>query len=174
MSFRTRLPAGVIDWSLVANYNQTEVTHIRATPKALADSGQQLFDKVAISNLETASPEFKVTLSQVYSRGPFSLRLANTLFGPSSRYADPGDGQYYLDRTGVKVVTDLDVSYRVRPNIKISAGANNLFNVFPNRVNAAGLAASAAAGNPAVEIYPSFSPFGINGGYYFARLSVDF
>ncbi len=174
MSFRTRLPAGVIDWSLVANYNQTEVTHIRATPKALADSGQQLFDKVAISNLETASPEFKVTLSQVYSRGPFSLRLANTLFGPSSRYADPGDGQYYLDRTGVKLVTDLDVSYRVRPNIKISAGANNLFNVFPNRVNAAGLAASAAAGNPAVEIYPSFSPFGVNGGYYFARLSVDF
>jgi len=74
----------------------------------------------------------------------------------------------------VKLVTDLDVSYRIVRNIKVSAGANNLFNVFPDRVNPAGLAASAAAGNPAVEIYPSFSPFGINGGYYFARLSVDF
>jgi iron complex outermembrane receptor protein len=164
----------MIDWSLVANYNRTEVTHVRPTPKALVDSGQQLFDKVAISNLETASPELKVTLSQVYSRGPFSLHLGNTLFGQSSRYADPGDGRYYLDKTGVKLVTDLDVSYRIVRNIKVSAGANNLFNVFPDRVNPAGLAASAAAGNPAVEIYPSFSPFGINGGYYFARLSVDF
>ncbi|MFN3450744.1 MAG: hypothetical protein ACK4ZE_01180, partial [Sphingorhabdus sp.] len=59
-------------------------------------------------------------------------------------------------------------------NVTLSAGANNLFNIFPNRVNAAGLSASAAAGNPAVEIYPSFSPFGINGGYYFARINMNF
>jgi iron complex outermembrane receptor protein len=28
--------------------------------------------------------------------------------------------------------------------------------------------------NSAVTIYPSFSPFGINGGYYYARASYKF
>ena len=41
-------------------------------------------------------------------------------------------------------------------------------------MNAAGLAASAAAGNPAVEVYPAFSPFGINGGFYYARVGYRF
>jgi iron complex outermembrane receptor protein len=174
LSFRTPLANGVVDWTLAANYNQTRVTRVRATPAALAASGQQLFDKVAISNLETASPQIKTTLAATYTAGPFSLRLRNTLFGQSSRYSDPGDGNYYLDKAGVKLVTDLDVSYRIARNVTVAAGASNLFNVFPDRVDPAGLAASAAAGNPAVEIYPSFSPVGINGGYYFARVNVDF
>ena len=41
-------------------------------------------------------------------------------------------------------------------------------------MNAAGLAASAAAGNPAVEVYPAFSPVGINGGFYYARVGYRF
>ena len=100
--------------------------------------------------------------------------MRNTLYGQSSRYADPGDGKYYIDRTGAKIITDLTISYRLARNLVLSLGANNLFNTFPERVDAQGLAASAAAGNPAVEIYPSFSPFGINGGYYFGRINLDF
>jgi iron complex outermembrane receptor protein len=174
LSWGGTLGAGHVTGSLAANYNSTQVTHIKATPVALSASGQSLFNAVAISTLEDASPRFKTTLAGTYTQGPLSLRLRNTLYGQSSRYADPGDGNYYLDRTGTKLITDLDVAYRVSGRITLSAGANNLFNVFPNRVNAAGLAASAAAGNPAVEIYPGFSPFGINGGYYFARIEVGF
>jgi iron complex outermembrane receptor protein len=174
MSWRTPLGAGRIDWSLAANYNDTKVTRIRATPEALAASGQSLFNRVAISTLEKASPKVKATLAATYTSGPLSLRLRNTLYGQSSRYADPGDGAFYLDRTGTKIITDIDVGYKITPSLTLSAGASNLFDVFPNRVNADGLAASAAAGNPAVEIYPSFSPFGINGGTWFARLDLTF
>ncbi|MET0856105.1 MAG: hypothetical protein ABWY27_05105 [Telluria sp.] len=28
--------------------------------------------------------------------------------------------------------------------------------------------------NPAVTVYPSFSPFGINGGYYYVRAGLKF
>ena len=173
-TLRTPLGAGQIDWTLAANYNQTKVTRIRATPAVLADSGQQLFDRVAISTLETASPRVKASLAGNYTAGPLGVNLRNTLFGQSSRFSDPGDGQYYLDQTGVKLITDLDITYRVTPRLTIGVGASNLFDVRPEQVNAAGLAASAAAGNPAVEIYPAFSPFGINGGYYFVRLGLDF
>lgn len=174
VSLRTPIADGNINWSLAANYNGSKVMKIRATPATIAASGQKLFDQVAISNLETASPRFKATLSGTYSAGPLSVRLKNTLYGQSSRFADPGDGKYYLDQTGAKIITDLDASFDITRNVTLSAGANNLFNIFPNRVNATGLSASAAAGNPAVEIYPSFSPFGINGGYYFARINMNF
>jgi iron complex outermembrane receptor protein len=36
------------------------------------------------------------------------------------------------------------------------------------------LAVAGEAGSPAVEIYPKFSAFGINGGYYYARARLSF
>jgi iron complex outermembrane receptor protein len=174
LGLRTPLGHGRIDWSLAANYNHVKVTKVRDTPVELSASGQQLFDPVAISNLETASPRLNVVLATNYVAGPLTITLRNALYGQSSRYTDPGDGKYYIDRTGTKLITDLAVSYRLGDRVTLSVGANNLFNIFPDRVDPQGLAASAAAGNPSVEIYPSFSSFGINGGYYFGKISMDF
>ena len=57
----------------------------------------------------------------------------------------------------------------------LSAGANNLFNRYPDHVNASLLAEQRAnLDNAAVSVYPSFAPFGINGGYYYARLGFRF
>lgn len=56
----------------------------------------------------------------------------------------------------------------------LSVGANNLFEIRPDRVNAEGLRVAALAGSPAVEIYPNFSAFGVNGGYYYARVTLAF
>ncbi len=175
LNFATPLgAAGRIDWSLTGNYSETKVTAIRATPAQLAASGQSLFDKVALSTLETASPPYKIILAGAYGNGPWNVALKESLFGNASRYADPGDGNLYLDRTGTKFITDLDVSYRIGHALTLGIGANNLFDVRPDRVNQAGLNVAALAGSPAVEIYPNFSAFGVNGGYYYARLSLAF
>jgi iron complex outermembrane receptor protein len=173
-TIKSRLGQATIDWIFAANYNRTQVTRIRATPLQLAASGQQLFDKVAISTLETASPKAKASLTLRYASGPLTVNFRNSFYGQSSRFADPGDGKYYLDKAGAKAITDFDMSYQLTASLKLSIGANNLFDIKPNKVNANGLAASAAAGNPAVEIYPSFAPFGINGGYYFGRIGIEF
>jgi iron complex outermembrane receptor protein len=165
---------GRIDWSLTGNIATTRVTKVRATPAVLAASGQSLFDPVAISTLETASPRYKIIAAAVVERGPFTVALKENLFGNASRYADPGDGHLYLDQTGTKLITDLDVSYRLTRGLTLSLGADNLFDIRPDRVNQAGLAVAAAAGDPAVEIYPKFSAYGVNGGYYYARLRFAF
>lgn len=166
--------AGRINWTLTANYSRTKVTAIRATPAQLAASGQSLFDLVALSTLETASPRYKIILSGVYDRGPWTVALKGSLFGNASRYADPGDGNYYLDRTGTAFIADVDIGYRLTERLTFSVGANNLFDVRPNRVDADGLRVAALAGSPAVEIYPNFSAFGVNGGYYYARATFAF
>ncbi len=166
--------AAAIDWTLAANYGETEVTAIRSTPVQIAASNQSLFDKVAVSNLETASPKAKAILGGVWRADRWTVDGRATWYGQTSRFADPGDGNYYLDKAGSKTIFDLSASYRVTDQTTVQVGANNLFDTHPNRVNAAGLAASGAAGNPAVEIYPSFSPFGINGGYYYAKIGYRF
>ena len=166
--------AGRIDWTLAANYNTTKVTGIRATPLQLAASGQSLFDQVAISTLETASPKVKVVLDGLFIHGRWSVDLKESLYGQASRYQDPGDGNLYLDREGSKFLTDLEISYRLGGGWTLSAGADNLFNVYPDRVSAAALRASGLAGNPAIEIYPAFSAIGINGGYWFGKVRFQF
>jgi iron complex outermembrane receptor protein len=57
----------------------------------------------------------------------------------------------------------------------VSVGANNLFNQYPDEVNSALLAQRRAnLDSGAVSVYPTFSPFGINGGYYYARVGLKF
>jgi iron complex outermembrane receptor protein len=50
-----------------------------------------------------------------------------------------------------------------------------LFNRFPNKLNSNILSReNAAKDNAAVDQYPIFSPFGINGGFYYAKLTYKF
>ena len=48
-------------------------------------------------------------------------------------------------------------------------------NTYPDRKNAALVSGYVARNdNGAVQQYPSFSPFGINGGYYYGRITYTF
>ncbi|MEO6224567.1 MAG: TonB-dependent receptor, partial [Sphingomicrobium sp.] len=165
---------GRIEWSLLGNYSQTKVTHIRDTPAQLAASGQSLFDPVAISTIESATPRFKAILAGLYKAGRWSIAGKERFFGNAWNYQDPGDGNFYVDRTGPAFITDVDIAYSVTKGVALAIGANNLFDKRPNRVNAAGLAVQGAAGSPAVEIYPKFTPYGNNGGYYYAEARLNF
>ncbi|MBV9529461.1 TonB-dependent receptor [Sphingomonas sp.] len=174
-NLRTPLPGrGSIQWSLSGSYSRTKVTRIRETPPQIAASGQSLFDPVAISTLETASPRFKAILSALYATGRWTVSGKERFYGNAYNFEDPGDGKFYRDSTGSAFITDIDVSFALFKSLSVSVGANNLFDKRPNRVNAEALAVAAAAGSPAVEIYPKFSAFGINGGYYYARARVNF
>jgi iron complex outermembrane receptor protein len=85
--------------------------------------------------------------------------------------------QYYRTRIGLIPITDLDLSYLFAGRLKITFGARNLFNRFPPTLNAellSHLNSYTYGDNQGVQRYPSFSPFGINGGFYFARASFQF
>jgi iron complex outermembrane receptor protein len=164
---------GSVAWSLAANYNDTEVTRIKPAPAQLAP--QALFDPAAIADLETAFPKYRVALSAVWELGRLSASLKQTLYGETSDLESQDGGVYYKNEIGVTPITDLELAYRLTESIKLSLGANNLFNEYPDKKNSELLAAYRATNNnAAVAIYPSFSPFGINGGYYYGKLSFSF
>ena len=165
---------GKVDWSVAANYNTTKVTSINQAPAQLRP--QTLLDKTAISHIETASPKMRVNLGALWKMGDWTVNLREAIYGKSSELTSPdGNGTYYENKVKTKAVTDLEVSYRMSSAWTVSVGANNLFNEYPDQVNAQTLAIQRAnLDNGAVTIYPSFSPIGINGGYYYARASFKF
>ena len=172
LSYPTALGFGRVDWSLGANYNKTDVTRIKPTPAPLAP--QSLFNPTAISDLETTTPKYRTVLGALWSYDRFSVNLRETVYGPASRLQSQDGGTYYKVSIGTTPLTDLELAYQASA-LKIIVGANNLFNRYPDKVNQNLLAVYQAAGSTsAVAIYPSFSPFGINGGYYYGRLVYSF
>jgi iron complex outermembrane receptor protein len=164
---------GKVDWSAAANYNKVVVTKINQAPTQLQP--QTLLDQTAISDIETASPKLRVNLGALWKKGPWAVNLREAYFGKSSEM-DSSDGAVYY-KTEIKgtFVTDLEVSYKIGNAWTLSVGANNLFNKYPDMVNSNLLALRRAnLDNGAVAIYPAFSPFGINGGYYYAKVGLKF
>jgi iron complex outermembrane receptor protein len=165
--------AGRVDWSLAANYNKTEVIKINQAPVELQP--QTLLDKTAISDLETASPKVRVNLGALWKYGDWTVNLRENFYGKSSELQSSDGATYYETEIKPTALTDLEVSYQYNKAWTFSIGANNLFNQYPNHVNANLLAEQRAnLDNAAVTVYPSFSPFGINGGYYYARVGFKF
>lgn len=172
---------GSVQWSLVANYNDTEVTRIAAPPAQL--TGASLFDLSAISNLETASPKYRLVAGALWTWDKLTVSLKESFYGPASAYSSrtgcplvtPVVPTCYRTKIKAAAITDLEVSYKVLESVKLTVGANNLFNTYPDRINAfLRDEYFRSNSNAYVTQYPTFSPFGINGGYYYSKLTVTF
>lgn len=168
-----------VDWSIGATYNDTTITKPGTTPAPLVPN--VLYDQEAYSELTTASPKYVVNLGALITIEKLSVNLVEKIYGPSSDYEnDDGDNptgsfQYFQNKVGVTAITNLDIAYGFTDHVTFSIGATNLFNRFPNKLNSNILNREIAAGdNAAVTQYPQFSPFGINGGFYYAKALYKF
>jgi iron complex outermembrane receptor protein len=168
-----------VNWSIGATYNDTTITKPGTTPGPLVPN--VLYDQEAYSELTTATPKYVVNLGALMSVEKLTVNLVEKIYGPSSDYEnDDGDNptsnfQYFQDKIGVTAITNLDIAYGFTEHVTFSVGATNLFNRFPNKLNSNILNREIAAGdNAAVTQYPQFSPFGINGGFYYAKALYKF
>jgi len=168
-------------YSIAGTYNATQVRRIRPTPAELGAT--TLFDATALSDVSTASPKFVLDLSALWRFRAFSLSLVEKIYGPSSEYEnDDGDNptgklQYYKTTIPFTPITNLNVSYDFGAHLQLGIGAINLFDRKPPHLNGNLLAhydSFAYGDNQGVQAYPSFSPFGINGGLYYARALLTF
>jgi iron complex outermembrane recepter protein len=198
LAFELPMDYGVANvvWSVGATYNVTTITRIPVTPAALA--GQPLYDAEAISELTTAMPKFITNLGALVTVGKLTINLQEKLYGPAADYetdngdnggAGPGTFQvcpygpctgqqaYYRNQIGFTPITNLDVSYRFLDHLRLAVGALNLFDRFPPHLNST-LAAHgnsfAYGDNFPVSQYPQFTPFGINGGFYYMKATFTF
>jgi iron complex outermembrane receptor protein len=168
-----------LDWSMGVTYNDTTASEVRSGPASLA--GQQLFDQTAISDLTTASPKFAGSLGALWTIQKLSINVRETIYGPASEWVNDsgatvtGKVTYYRNTISTTPITNIDLAYQALKSLTFSVGAINAFNRYPNHVNGDLTAAYYKAGsNSAVAQYPSFTPFGFNGGFYYVRAFYSF
>ena len=178
---------GHVDWTLGVNYNKTTLDTQSPLPAAVrnASIGQTvLLGPNAVDTLTTAPPKYKVVLGANWSMGKWSANLRETVYGETTeRYSLDGTGNFTPGVDGAKAripvtaITDLEVDYALRDDLKLAVGANNLFDHhppgIPNVPNGAG-GVRPADGNNVYGEPLQFSPFGINGGYYYGRVTFTF
>ena len=171
---------GKVNWTLAGTYNKTTITKLKPGPVLTDTTGKaaavDLFDATSRSNLTDASPKVKVVASAFYTIGDFSTTLRTTLYGKSSSLASPDGGTYYRQKIGTAAIVDLEVNYHLTKSITVSGGANNVFNKRPPIV---GLVPGTTNntlvnGGNVLDAPLTFSPYGINGGYYYGRINFAF
>jgi iron complex outermembrane receptor protein len=130
-----------------------------------------LFNTEQISNLEDGQPRSKIILSLDYKREKIGFVVRNTRFGGTAF-------QHVVAMTGKiqpqenfspKILTDVSINYTPKSPLTFTAGANNIFDVYPDRIK------NYENTNNGIYIYAmEASPFGFNGGYYFVAMSFNF
>lgn len=144
-------------------YFDTNILHVIANPRQLSSLNVVLFGRQVQQDLLVAVPKSKIVASANWDLGRFNALLRATRFG---RYTESSTVAA-SDRTfGAKVVTDLELGYRLSDKVTWSVGANNLFDVYPDRNGLVAIDGSGA--------YGSFAPFGLSGGFYYTRVGVTF
>jgi iron complex outermembrane receptor protein len=166
--------AGTINWTLVGNYNDTSISKIIPTPASLGP-GVVLFDQTARTTLTNASPKEKIGFSALWNIGDWSVNARETFYGPSSYDATPDGATYYRQKVGSAGITDLEIDYHYLESWTLALGANNLFNKYPETIGVVpGDPSTLQDGSNIVGAPLSISPYGINGGFYYTRVTFNF
>tara|TARA_R110002126_G_C10490551_1_gene503829 strand:- start:3166 stop:6486 length:3321 start_codon:yes stop_codon:yes gene_type:complete len=137
------------------------------------------FDEDSRVYLELAVPRVKANLSHIYNFGNWSFFLRNSLFGSvfdtgvlrkdindvTSTFFD-SNGNIAHPEIGAEVITDFTFGYNLSKSFKVILGANNLFDVYPDKL-------------PSYLTSDQFvysrrvSQFGNNGRFIFVRLNFN-
>ncbi|KRA52212.1 TonB-dependent receptor [Pseudoxanthomonas sp. Root65] len=152
---------GTTTYSLAANWNKTEVD--RYDPNFINDA--------RVYKIEESLPKTKGYFSINHKREVFHANLRMGYYG--SWYEDHLDsGAISIDDGGLpiyedsQVIVDAEVGWTFPSGLYVNVGAQNLFDETPDD-NPWGASVAGAA-------YPVHSPYGFNGGFYYARVGWKF
>jgi iron complex outermembrane recepter protein len=162
-------PTGTL--RLTGGYNQSRsrVTRVASTPPELSAFQETLFDRVERGRIEAGQPKNNMNLTVNYTHGPLGVNLHNHRFGEVTQFNANPTGA--LDQTfAARVITDLDLSYRFMPQVRVALGANNLLDVYPDGWKDFDQAGGLST-NGIYRYAGGVSPFGFNGRFVYLRVS---
>jgi len=148
------------------HFNDVEVTARRSSSSILPPD--VLFDSAQVTLIEEGQPGEHYTLSGTLFSGPWTANLRFNYFGS---VAGEGFTPGFKQTWSGEWLTDLSLGYRFTDDLTFTIGGLNIFDEYPDEwdtVNAF----------PFPQLGFTYGwetlPFGINGGYYFARFNYSF
>jgi iron complex outermembrane recepter protein len=145
------------------HFNDTEVTGRRSSSSLLPP--EVLFDQAQITLIEEGQPGEHYVLGGTYYRNRWKANLRFNYFG---EVAGEGFTPGFKQTWDGKWLTDLSFSVPLGNTLDLTVGGLNIFDEYPDRWDEQN-----AAPFPQLGFVYGWEtlPFGINGGYYFARLN---
>ena len=157
-SWKKKFDAGQFGVSLVGNINDMKISNVK---NGTLDEGT-FFGKREKAFLLASAPDNKFGLNFNYSKNKFDAGVAFTRFSKVVLVDYNDEDDVYNPR----LITDLTIGYKLTKNLKLSAGSNNLLNVYPTKQD--------EQGNTEAGGYWDAVQMGFSGAYYYARLGFTF
>lgn len=155
---------GRLRYNLGANWNKATITDQKDNPAQLQSLGLSRFDRTELGGITDLTPKTKLLLGLNWQVGDWDAGIRTTRYGKVGKLGSSAGG---VDESfGAKWITDVDVGYQVTDNIKVSLGADNVFDVYPDKHTVVDVSGG--------SYYSSISPFGSYGAFYYGRLNIDF
>jgi iron complex outermembrane receptor protein len=165
LTYTTALSAGTLRADLAATLTKTEIVHGIHSSPLLAGKENIYLDDASRILIEKVTPRIKANLTLDYSIRKWNVFLRNVYFGQVSQPTNVLANQQVLPG---RVITDIGAGYNLTSNLKLTIGANNVFDVYPAELL---LGSQGTSG----ILYPNQAPqFGFLGRYVFTRLSLNF
>jgi iron complex outermembrane receptor protein len=165
VTYSSPLGPGMFRADLAGTVTKTEIINgIHASP-LLAGKENIYLDNSSRILIEKVTPRFKANLSLDYTIKKWNMFLRNVYFGSVWQPTNVAANEQELPG---RVITDLSVGYNLTKNLKLTFGANNIFDVYPAELS---LGSQGTSG----ILYPNQAPqFGFLGRYIFTRLALNF
>ena len=140
------------------NYNKTEF-----------DGGASVFNAEDTFDFENGQPEWRGVFSVLHEAGPWTFLGRASYYGEYDN-SDSGGGQTVnslVQNFSPEVMVDVEASYQISDAVRLSLGARNVFDEYPD-------AADPAIGDSCCgRVYRSDSVVDWQGGYYYLKLRAD-
>lgn len=174
-SYSAEMFGGDTKFSLAANWTDTTVDSVKAfdldndsvtkiSPDEIStftDNGYTVnISETRVRMLEDNLPEFRWSLTANHSQGDIKALVRLNYF--SDIFEDHLDSGLPIEEVGAELTLDLELGYHVSDDFMLTLGAKNALDERPDR-NV--LYDTEIAGSK----YPTTSPIGINGGYYYLK-----
>lgn len=153
--------AGNWDFTVAANVNDVSVTKL-PTSSSVLNPVPTLFARSRILTIEEGTPDTKVSTSADWSLGRWGATARATYYADVLQPGSTAASDY---STGAKTTVDLEGRFQVTDRIGVAVGVDNVFDEYPDFV-------PETLNSNGVLGFPYYSPFGFNGRYGYARLSV--
>jgi iron complex outermembrane recepter protein len=192
-TYKVDIGAAKLRLTLAGTRAETKVRRQQPTPSALtarasaANQAIKLIGPTAIELIEVAQPRTKILFSSNLETGNLALGARATYFGNVKAFStglSPADKNVKCDAANrcvqtfsAKTIIDVNASYTFSKAFTLTLGANNLFNVYPDKWNnfrdgAVGEASSYSNGQ--TPYTRNANQFGFNGAYYYLSGNVKF
>ncbi|HBJ94705.1 MAG TPA: TonB-dependent receptor [Hyphomonadaceae bacterium] len=150
--------ASTTSFTASVNYNKTEF-----------DGSAPGFNAEDTFDFENGQPEWRGVFSVLHEAGPWTFLGRASYYGEYDN-SDSGGGQTVnslVQNFSPEVMVDVEASYQISDAVRLSLGARNVFDEYPD-------AADPAIGDSCCgRVYRSDSVVDWQGGYYYLKLRAD-